>query len=225
MQSWLTQDTSSNPYIVRNNMKRSLIQIFTISILTSCQSETLKQEQKLSVIKKSDCNLTNNKTYNIDSIIQGQRQELENANIKESFNNLINQKIQFLNLGNDIDSIFFPNAKVDSVVYIAYHQYDDKKRNFELKDRQLKFETILCAEKIQALINLVNDPNNFGYAECGTQIPESHILFFNTGKQVAKITFACGLGQLNCEPKNILINFGGLNENGNKTLNEIAPWR
>ena len=97
--------------------------------------------------------------------------------------------------------------------------------NFELKDRQAKFATVLCSEKIQAVIDLVNDPNNFGYGECGTQISEAHILFFNKGKQVAEILFSCGHGQITCEPENILTNFGGLNEIGNKRLDEIAPWR
>jgi hypothetical protein len=206
-------------------MRKHLTKILTILILTSCQTNNVKQEQKLTDIQKSDCHLTNSKTYNIDKIIQGQKEELENENIKENFNTLLDQKIQFLNLRRELGKNLFPYSKVDSVVYVAYHQYDDKKMNFELNDRQPKFATILCSEKIKAVIDLVNDPNNFGYGECGTQISEAHILFFNKGKQVAEILFACSHGQIKCEPENILTNFGGLNEIGNKRLDEIAPWR
>jgi hypothetical protein len=202
-------------------MRKHLAKILTVLILASCQTN----EQKLTDIEKSDCRLSNRETYNIDDIIQGQKVELENDNIRENFKSLLDQKIQFLNLRRELGDKFFPYSKVDSVIYIAYHPYDDNKMNFELKDRQPKFATILCSEKIQALIDLVNDPNNFGYGECGTQIPEAHILFFNKENQVAKIIFACGHGQINCEPENILTNFGILNEIGNKRLDEIAPWR
>lgn len=95
----------------------------------------------------------------------------------------------------------------------------------ELKDRKPKFATVLCKEKIAAIINWINDPNNFAYGECGTPVPEAHILFFNKGKKTGEIIFACGHGQISCNPENILINFGGINEMGNKKLDEIAPWK
>ena len=88
-------------------MKRHLIQILTILIVTSCQTNNVKQEQIMTEIQKSDCNFTNSKTYNIDKIIQGQKEELENGNIKENFNTLIDQKLQFLNLRRESDNKLF----------------------------------------------------------------------------------------------------------------------
>lgn len=206
-------------------MKKHLIEILAIIVLTSCQATGLKQEQEIADIKRSDCKITNNYTYKIETIIQGQWEELKNENIKENFKILIDRKIEFLRQADINANILFPYAEIDSVIYIAYDQDDNKIMSFALKDRRPKFITVLCAEKTQKIIDLVNDPNNFGYAECGTQIPEAHILFFSNDKQVAEILFSCGHGQIACEPENILTNFGGLSEKGYNRLDEIAPWK
>jgi hypothetical protein len=205
-------------------MKGHLTEILIIIILISCQPN-FKPRQEIADIKPSDCKITGNHTYDIETIIQGQTEELENDSIIENFKTLIDQKIDFLKrAGNKIKPLF-PYSKFDSAIYIAYDQYDNKKMNYTLKERHPKFATVLCSEKARKIIDLVNDPGNFGYGECGTQIPEAHILFFSGDKQVAEILFSCGHGRITCEPENILTNFGGLSGIGNNRLDEIAPWR
>ncbi len=171
-------------------------------------------------IRKSDCNYVDSSVYNIDKIIQEQKEELKDENIRNNFKTLIDQKIDFLNNAKNNTKALFPYSNVDSVVYIGYEQNDGLTLH-----RKQKFVTVFCKEKVIALVNLINNPNNFGYGECGTQITEAEILFFYEGKKTSEIIFSCGHGQIICKPENILTNFGGLNESGNRILDEIAPWK
>lgn len=205
-------------------MNRYTISMLLLSLLCSCQINNIKNE--FTDIKKSDCNISDKTDYDLDKIIQEQRLELGKENLKANFNILIDQKIDFLKKAKQDSKKLFPYSIADSGIYIRYDEYDSKaKMSIELKERKPKFAKVLCKEKIAAIINWANNPNNFGYGECGTPIAEAHILFFSKGKKISEIIFACGHRQIICEPENVLINFGGLNEIGNKKLDEIAPWK
>lgn len=205
-------------------MRQELLPILTLGLLIACQ--TKKIDNVITDIKKSECYISNQPAFNIDTIIYLQSIELKNNNIQSNLHELVKQKIDLLNNARNNKKILFPNTAVDSALYISYESYDNNKLNFDLNTRNPKFATILCKHKRNAMIDLVNNPGNFNYGECGTQIPEAQILFFNKGKQVAAIVFSCGHGQITCQPFNILTNFGGLNEKtGNPRLDEIAPWK
>jgi len=205
-------------------MRQKLLTILTLGWLIACQAK--KIDKGTTDIKKSECNISNQAAFNIDTIIYLQSIELKNKNIKANLHELVKQKIDLLKNARNNRKFLFPNTAVDSALYIGYESYDNKRLNFDLETRNPMFATILCKRKREAMINLVNNPGNFSYGECGTQIPEAQILFFNKGKKVASIVFSCGHAQITCQPFNMLTNFGGLNEKtGILRLDEIAPWK
>lgn len=204
-------------------MKKPLFWIILLWALSSCQNKS--DRYKLEDIIMSDCNFSDTSAFNIDHIIAGQKAELLNSNVLTYFKEDVEDKIALLNAAKSNPKLLFPYSDYDSVVCIGYENFDLEKENFELKDRQPKFATILCSEKIEAIIALINNPNNFGYGDCATDIASANILFYYKNKQVAEILFSCTHGQLNCSPFNLLINYGLLTETANSKLDEIAPWK
>lgn len=105
-----------------------------------------------------------------------------------------------------------------------YEPFDGNMENHDLEDRGINKIISLCDKKTSALLNLMNNPNYFSYAECGTPIPEAFIKFYLQGQVIGTITFACSHGQTSLTPENSLNKFGRLNEQGNKLLDKIKPW-
>ncbi|HCS20928.1 MAG TPA: hypothetical protein DIW47_10290 [Bacteroidetes bacterium] len=164
--------------------------------------------------------------YNIEQIVDTLRKELLDTALVENFEIMIEHKIRYLSYANCDNSLLFPNQEVDSAVYMGGYALNELNSNdFRLESRKPGFATILCKEKIDAMIHFMNDPANFFYGECGTQIPEAHILFFSQGKQVARVVFACGHSQISYEPETPMTNFGGLSDIGGNKLDQIKPWK
>ncbi len=201
-------------------MKQIIITTGIILLLTDCKRQT-----NIDAVK-SDCELKGKYEFNIDSVIVKQRRELiEQEGIGEHFGAIVQDKIDLLQKAKQDKRLLFPFTEVDSAVYLGYEVVEKASSDFRPDKRTPKITIVLCKDKIDAIIDLVNDPNNFGYGECGTQMHKAQIKFYKSGKEAARVIFSCGHGQIRCEPESILTNFGALNENtGYIRLDQIAPW-
>ena len=117
--------------------------------------------------------------------------------------------------------VLFPNSPVDSVLYHTFHTFN--KQHIHEKKRIIHTRK-LNDSIVGKLILLVNNPIYFEWGECGTPIPETEAVFYYKGKEIARIGFACTLGQLSSNPDNILTRWGNLNEMGGEILDTLNLW-
>ena len=81
----------------------------------------------------------------------------------------------------------------------------------------------LCIDKTKLLLNVINNPLNFGVGECGTNIPFSKVVLFNKGQEVGSVTFGCNYSMISTYPNNPMIT-GGLTDHGDSLLTSIKLW-
>ena len=193
-----------------------MIIILTIALITNCNRHNNIE------IRKSDCEIAITYDFNIDSIIAKQKQELANENINEIWSEFVQEKIDLLTKARQDRNLLFPFSDIDSAVFIDYENHFP---NTSLEMKKIKYTVILCKEKIDAMIDLVNDPNNFCYGDLGTQYYDAEIVFYKSGKKKATIRFDKHPEQMQFEPYNPLANSGLLNEASCNKLYEIAPWK
>lgn len=122
---------------------------------------------------------------------------------------------------NLVKDSLFPYQVADSVVYSVYETHIGVKPENLLKRKIIKAKTIETKKTIKFL-ELINNPLNFQWGECGTPIIEAKLEFWKNGVVFATVKFACSHGQLFCDPKNEMIRWGVLNDKGNEILEKIG---
>jgi len=93
--------------------------------------------------------------------------------------------------------------------------FDEEGKVNSLVDTAKGFD--LTLGEIDQIRNIVEQPLNFTWAECGTYIPQAVILFFDQNR---KISFALtvGCGSIRTYPSDLRIKFGGLVPDANEQL-------
>jgi hypothetical protein len=196
-------------------IKITVLTLFAVAFV-SC-----KHKNKIDV-RMSDCEIKITDKFNIDSIIVKQKQELADENINEYWGEFVQEKIELLAKTKQNRNLLFPFSDVDSAVFIDYENHFPNQR---LEMKKPKYAVILCKEKIEAMIDLVNDPNNFTYGDLGTQYYDAEIIFYKSGKKKATITFDKHPEQMKFKPYNSLANSGLLKSEYSTKLFDIAPWK
>lgn len=143
-----------------------------------------------------------------DSIILKLEEELIDVNTKRNYSTLTNKMINKLISSKSDFKAFFPFTDIDSVVLIC------------LKIDYFSKAT-LGFENSRALIELVNNPINFQWSECGTPVPEYRFIFYYKGLEKAELSVSCLGGFIECKPNNILCRNGGLTIDGKLKLSTI----
>lgn len=90
----------------------------------------------------------------------------------------------------------------------------------------IKYATLLRDSQVNRLLNIVNNPLNFAWFECGTALPEGGFVFFNReGQIVAYIEMACAFTQFRFSTTHSVAKFGQLAQIQEffKLLDEV--WR
>lgn len=160
--------------------------------------------------------------WNRDSIIRGIKNEVDNnPGVKENFSTYCGSIIKQLEKSRKDTLALFPYSPVDSVLYHTFHTFN--KQHIHEKKRIIHTRK-LNDSIVGKLILLVNNPIYFEWGECGTPIPETEAVFYYKGKEIARIGFACTLGQLSSNPDNILTRWGNLNEQGSEILDTLGLW-
>lgn len=209
---------------------RKLIYLIIIIVLSSCANNTnpIANSSDSTItdsitpkdtpdIIYTDCIIKGDHSFDVDDIIRSLKTDTNWVEYNK-------ECIAILNKSKEDKLALFPYSEVDSAVFLYYKVdiQNSKAPDSGFIDSNFRFGTILCKEKIQALLNLFNNPTNFGWGEFGTPLPNSHILFFNKGEQVGRVVFCNGhFSQSYSFPKNTLSRFGLLNETGNDKLWEI----
>ena len=199
---------------------RLLIIIFLI-VFGSCQQSLINKKTI-----DSECDISNiDLTFYVDSIIKEYNLDSECKDIRKLFSREIDSAINRLKKSKYLDNQLWPYSKIDSAKYLLYKPFDDNFKKLDFKDRDITKVIRLCDDQIYGIVNFFNNPNYFSYGECGTQIPESEILFYNKGKIVARIELSCCEGQSSCEPYNFMCKFGAINEKGIRQIKRINYWK
>ncbi len=147
----------------------------------------------------------------------------DSSTILTKTENEIQSMIDLMKLSSEKEESLFPYQKFDSVIYSVYENQHKIKPQDRDKRKVIKSKLI---EKNRAneLLELINNPLNFQWGECGTPVTEAKLEFWSNGKVIATVEFACSHGQLFCKPENLMIRWGVLNERGNKLLDNIELW-
>ena len=87
-------------------MRQKLLPILTLGLLIACQAK--KIDNRITDIKKSECYISNQAAFNIDTIIYLQSIELKNENIQANLHELVKQKIDLLNNARNNRKLLFP---------------------------------------------------------------------------------------------------------------------
>jgi hypothetical protein len=143
-----------------------------------------------------------------DSIILKLEEELIDENTKRNYSILTNKMINKLRSSKSDFKVFFPFTDIDSVVLICLN-----KDNFP--------KATLGFENSCVLIELVNNPINFQWSECGTPVPEYRFVLYNKGSEKAELSVSCLGGFIECKPNNILCRYGGLTIDGKLKLSTL----
>jgi len=120
-------------------------------------------------------------------------------------------------------SLLFPYQPVDSALFYFYEPASKDDAHLNLAQRTIKDISLICPEKTQLLLNVINNPLNFGIGECGTSIPFAKITLFSQGEEIGEITFGCQYSMISTTPESPMIT-GTLNAQGLRQLESIQIW-
>lgn len=200
-------------------------QIYSILIvfsLVACTDSKTNEENQYEYIESNCANLPDI-PFELDSIINGMQAKLNDSLWSNYWMPEHNRIIDELDAFKDGTKELFPYSDFDSVVFVFYKPYTDLENANDLEKRTIKDISVLCQEKANLLLNVINDPMNYTTGECGTAIPFSQVVFYFRNKKVGELTFACSYSSIRSVPENTMI-FGNLNSRGDSLLNLVKPW-
>jgi hypothetical protein len=89
-----------------------------------------------------------------------------------------------------------------------------------------QYATLLTDQQVNRLLQMINNPLNFSWFECGTALPEGGFVFFNReGQIVAYIEMACAFTQCRFSTQHFAAKYGQLTKTQEffKLIDEL--WR
>lgn len=195
------------------------INVLLCICLLSCKRNRIS---KLTV--NSEYSIDVEQEFYADSIIMKLKQDLKNESICKYFSHEIDTIVYSLNKSKFNSNVLWPYTKIDSLKYVLFKSREPEFIMCLPKKREILKVIKLHETKVKAILNIFNNPNYFGYGECGTQFTESELLFYSNDTIKGRIVFSCNEGQANCTPHNIFYKFGAFNEKGYQIKNSIRYW-
>jgi hypothetical protein len=120
----------------------------------------------------------------------------------------------------DYPGSLFPYSEFDAAQYVNYLVNPDADP-FEWQEHYKEYAIEgkwFSHDEIAEILEIVNNPLNFEWSECGTPFINGAIVFYKAGIEVARITHACDGTQIDCTPRNPLNRSGIINDMARKRL-------
>ena len=189
-------------------------------LLAGCHAVNEKQDL---VWAKSSCDALPSIDFNVTSIYQGMEERANDTLWNKYWKAEYEQQMTVLKQSTHDNHALFPYQAVDSALFYFYEPASKTDENLALDTRQVKDVSHLCLRKTELLLNVINNPLNFGTAECGTNIPFSKVVLFNQGQEIGNVVFSCSYSMVGTYPENPMIT-GGLTPQGDSLLTAIKLW-
>ncbi|MCH2225586.1 MAG: hypothetical protein MK066_12520, partial [Crocinitomicaceae bacterium] len=174
-------------------MTKTLLILFISFLLFGC---TPTNQQNDLVWIESTCDSLPKIEFNIEEINQGMEDRINDSLWSVYWNDEYKQQTSALkNLSVDHLSLF-PYQEIDSALFYFYESASKEDEFITLENRHIKNVSKLCIDKTKLLLNVINNPLNFGVGECGTNIPFSKVVLFNKGQEVGSVTFGCNYSMI-----------------------------
>lgn len=188
-----------------------VVYFFVLSILInySCESNSKKVDVFDSISSESNCDTI---PFNKDTILE--RFWKEEGQRTDSTPNLILKMAAMVEKNINDPVKLYPFSRVDSVV-VFYPYFTNKKI-------ELKRYKRLDNDNVLNLLHLLNNPLYYSWGECGTPVEEFRFIFYSKKNVVGSTIISCDGNFVECEPENILIKSGGLNERGRNVIRCIT---
>jgi hypothetical protein len=190
-----------------------------ILVLVSCNSI----DQYL-VWVDSNCDSLPNIKFDIKQIYLGMEDMTNDSLWNKYWKAEHDQQMAILNKVSNDSFALYPYKKVDSALFYFYEVGSKEDEPLDFDSRQLKDVSLLSSDKTKLLLNVINNPLNFGTGECGTDIPFSKIVLFNKGQVIGDVNFGCNYTMIITPPSNPMIT-GGLADQGDSLLTSIKLWQ
>ena len=112
------------------------------------------------------------------------------------------------------DSVIIFNSDVhEKSLYPHAIDFDHYKKHNEIRwADKFKYKRVKRLKKKETdhFLRIINQPRNFGFAECGTTFPEQIIMFYSADSICASVVFGCDFGQILSYPFNYRNKFGSI---------------
>lgn len=184
--------------------------VFSILINYSCESNS-KVDVAIDRSTSSELNC-DTIPFIKDTIIE--RFWNEEGQRTDSTPNLLLKMVEMIENNLNDPAKLYPFSVVDSVVVFYPYFTND---NFELK-RYRRLDN----DNVRNLLHLLNNPLYYAWGDCGTPVEEYRFVFYSQKKVVGNTIISCDGNFVECEPENILIKCGGLNERGRNVIRCIT---
>lgn len=195
--------------------------VLSIFFLSACSST---EDNSRPIWVQSNCDSLPAIEFKVEEIRKGLEIRHQDSVWAHFWNEEYKRQLAELENYNTDSLGLFPYQEVDSALFYFYEPVAKEEGAIPLNQRKVKDVRVLCVEKVNLLLNIINNPLNFGTGECGTDIPVAKIVLFHQKKRVGEIVFGCNYSMISTMPENPMIT-GGLTEEGDRLLEWVKPWK
>lgn len=196
--------------------------LLIVFLIVACANDETNGGEQLQFVKSNCFNLPK-VPFDLDAILEGVSSKRSDSLWSNFWMSEHVRIIEELNGYRDGENRLFPYSDFDSTIFVFYEQESDLVRTNDMDRRAIRDVSVLCQEKANLLLNVVNDPLNYSTGESGTVIPFSQVTFYLKKKKVGELTFSNNYSSISSLPENTMI-FGDLNSRGDSLLDLVKPW-
>lgn len=201
-------------------MLRPVITAVFLYLIAGC---TAADDESKLIWVKSNCDSVPIIDFQAEEILEELEVRYQDSVLSTFWSTEYKKQLAVLNKFKKDSFGLFPYQQVDSALFYFFEPIQKEDGAIPLSKREMKDVSVLCLEKVDALLNVINNPMNFGFGECGTNIPHSKVELFNRGEIIGEIVFGCNYSMISTNPKSPMVT-GGLTERGDSLLTLIKLW-